>query len=149
MGPECLSVNATTVLFQLSPVGEVHYTCVLVLMVLLAATIEFQSWNKWLRYFSALHSAHGSTKTHTGLISMCDYAWHVQSGSGDVINLFQQETDAWMSHTNTHHRTRTHSNKYTRHQGKEANVTVSRKQSPQSAAWHFLIIPFSLFTFKS
>lgn len=42
------------------------------------------------------------THTHTGLISMCDYAWHVQSGSGDVINLFQQETDAWMSHTNTH-----------------------------------------------
>lgn len=72
---------------------------------------------------------------------MCDYAWHVQSGSGDVINLFQQETDAWMSHTNTHHHTCTHSNKHTRHRGNKANVTVSRKQSPKSAAWHSVIIP--------
>lgn len=48
------------------------------------------------------------THTHTGLISMCDYAWHVQSGSGDVINLFQQETDAWMSHTNTHAKAHIH-----------------------------------------
>lgn len=81
------------------------------------------------------------TRTHAGLISMCDYAWHVQSGSGDVINLFQQETDAWMSHTNTHTVTHTLRHTHVCCQGNKANVTVSRKQSPKSAAWHSVIIP--------
>lgn len=45
---------------------------------------------------------HRHTPTHTGVINVRDYAWHVQSGSGDVINIFQQETDVWIPHTHTH-----------------------------------------------
>lgn len=80
----------------------------------------------------------------TGLISVCDYAWHVQSGSGDVINLFQQETDAWMSHTNTGNDTHTH----VCCQGNKANVMVSRKQSLKCVAWHSVKIPLRIFTFR-
>ncbi|MED6293503.1 hypothetical protein CHARACLAT_011285 [Characodon lateralis] len=57
----------------------------------------------------AFLSEHRRTKTKcAGLISMHDYALHVQSSSGDVINLFQQETDARISHTDTHTHTHTH-----------------------------------------
>lgn len=51
---------------------------------------------------------HLETQRHARTV--CDYARHVQSGGGDVINLFQQETDAWMSHTNTHNDTHTQTN---------------------------------------
>ncbi|MEQ2247028.1 hypothetical protein ILYODFUR_005114 [Ilyodon furcidens] len=96
----------------------------------------------------AFLSEPGRTKTKcAGLISMHDYALHVQSSSGNVINLFQQETDAWISHTDTH--THTHTHTHVCCQGNKANVTVSRKQSPKCAAWHSLIIPSRLFTFRA
>lgn len=118
----------------------------------------FKPWKKPFRIhycnFSqcTLHThtlTHKHTPTHTNmhartracLITVFDYAWHVQSGSRDVINLFQQETDAWMSHTNTHN------GAHTCCQGDKANVTVSRKQSPKSVAWHSVIIPSRIFTF--
>lgn len=123
------------------------------------ATIDFQTRNKWLRYLlrcyrtacSECASRHKDkdARTRTGLISLCDYAWHVQSGSGDVINLFQQETDAWMSHANTHTDIHTQTHTHVCCQGNKANVTVSRKQSPKSAAWHSVIIPSRIFTFRA
>ncbi|MEQ2161490.1 hypothetical protein GOODEAATRI_010162 [Goodea atripinnis] len=62
----------------------------------------------------AFLSEPGRTKTKcAGLISMHDYALHVQSSSGDVINLFQQETDAWISHTDTHTHTHKHTHTHT------------------------------------
>lgn len=61
---------------------------------------------------------------------MCDYAWHVQSGSGDVINLFQQETDAWMSHTDTHNdiHAQTHTRLLSGKQSQRHGVTETKPQ---------------------
>lgn len=68
---------------------------------------------------------------------MCDYAWHVQSGSGDVINLFQQETDAWMSHINTHAMSHTHTRTHTRllsgKQSQRHGVTETKPQKRRLA----------------
>lgn len=134
-------------------VSEWLLKCVsLHLSFFLVVIIHLQTWNKlfslyWATFYTCT-LRHGGTfihifrQTHAHEhISICDYAWHVQSGIGDVINLFQQETDAWMSHTKTH----TH----VCCQGNKANVTVSQKQSPESAAWHSVIIPSRIFTFKA
>lgn len=67
------------------------------------------------------------------LITVFDYAWHVQSGSRDVINLFQQETDAWMSHTNTHKHTQWRTHALSGRQSQRHGVTETKPQKRRLA----------------
>lgn len=125
---------------------------------LLCVIMDLESWNKWLRY--PLNSYRAAccectcrrqrpSLTRTGLIRVCDYAWHVQSASGDVINLFQQETDACVSHSRSLSQTHKHSRTHVCCHGDKDDVTVSQKQRAECDACNSVIILSRIFTFQA
>lgn len=95
------------------------------------------------------HVGDKSPPSHAGLIRVCDYAWHVQSASGDVINLFQQETDACVSHSRSFSQTHKHSRAHVDCHGDKDDVTVSQKQRAECDACYSVIILSRIFTFQA